>query len=196
MYQPLGSAVGNALELEEALDCLRGGGPADFRQHCLSVAGQMVILAGLADDEREASEILGPLLEGGQALAKFREWIAAQGGDVEVVDQPSRLAKAKLIEELPSPRSGYVASLDAGEVGLTSMLLGGGRAKKTDKIDHSVGIKLYAKIGDFVTEGEPLLSIHADAGARLSGARQRLLAAYGWSDDPVSPGPLIRHLVS
>jgi pyrimidine-nucleoside phosphorylase len=196
MNQPLGFAVGNVLELAEALDCLKGGGPADFRQHCVTVAGQMIILAGVATGEREAAAILEPLLEQGVAFGKFREWIAAQGGDLQYVDQPDRLAKARLVEELPSPGSGYVASLDAREVGMTSMLLGGGRAKKTDKIDHTVGIVLHAKVGDWLDEGQPLLSIHANAEARLSGARQRLLAAYGWSDEPVSGGPLIHHLVT
>ena len=111
-------------------------------------------------------------------------------------NRADRLAKARLVEDLPSPGSGYVASLDAREVGITSMLLGGGRAKKTDKIDHTVGIVLHAKVGDWVDEGQPLLSIHANAEARLSGARQRLLAAYGWSDDPVSGGSLIHRLVT
>jgi pyrimidine-nucleoside phosphorylase len=195
MDQPLGRAVGNALELREALDTLHGQGPDDFRQHCLTVASQMLLVAGAADHETQAVEQIEPLLHSGQALNKFREWIAAQDGDTSYVDDPSRLPQAKLVCELPSPRSGYVAGLDAREVGLTSMLLGGGRAKKSDQVDHAVGIVLRAKIGDWVSEGEPLLTIHANDGAKLSGAQQHLLGAFEWSDDPVTPPPLLREII-
>jgi pyrimidine-nucleoside phosphorylase len=196
MNQPLGRAVGNALELREALDTLRGGGPADFRQHCLVIASQMLILSGQAENEEVAAARLEPLLNGGQALAKFREWISAQGGDATYVDDPARLPTAKSIQEVQAPQAGYVAELDAREVGLASMLLGGGRAKKDDRIDHAVGVVLHAKIGDRLEPGQPLLTIHANDGAKLSGARQRLLAAYGWSDQPVSPPPLIHQIIS
>jgi pyrimidine-nucleoside phosphorylase len=195
MDQPLGRAVGNALELREALDTLHGQGPDDFRQHCLTVASQMLLVAGGADHGAEAVEQIEPLLQSGQALTKFREWIAAQDGDTGYVDDPSRLPRAKLVCELPSPRSGYVAGLDAREVGLTSMLLGGGRAKNSDQVDHAVGIVLRAKIGDWVGKGEPLLTIHANDGAKLSGARQHLLGALEWSDDPVTPPPLLREII-
>jgi pyrimidine-nucleoside phosphorylase len=195
MNQPLGCAVGNALELVEALDTLRGHGPADFRQHCLTVASQMLMLAGLAEDEQQATAHLEGLLNGGQALAKFRQWIAAQGGDVAYVDDPSLLPTARHIEQVPSQRSGYVAGLDAREVGLTSMLLGGGRSKKGEQIDHAVGVVLEAKIGDWVGEGEPLLTIHANDEARLWGARQRLLAAFDWSEGPVTPPPLLHQTI-
>jgi pyrimidine-nucleoside phosphorylase len=196
MDQPLGCAVGNALELREALDTLHGGGPPDFRRHCLTIAGQMLLLSGRAGSREAADEQLQELLEGGQALSKFRAWIAAQGGDVAYVDDPSRLPAARYVEKVPALRSGYVADLDAREVGLTSMLLGGGRAKKGDQIDHGVGIVLAAKIGDRVHEGQPLLTIHANDEAKLWGARQRLLAAYEWSDEPISPPPLIHEIIS
>jgi pyrimidine-nucleoside phosphorylase len=196
MDQPLGQAVGNALELQEALDTLHGGGPVDFRRHCLVVAGQMLILANLAGDEAEATSRLEELLNGGQALAKFREWIAAQGGDVAYVDSPTRLPKAKFIQEVQAPRSGYVADVDARDIGLTSMLLGGGRAKKGDPIDHAVGVVLQAKIGDRVEQGQSLLTIHANDGAKVSGARQRLLAAYAWSEEPVHEPQLVHQIVS
>ncbi len=196
MNQPLGCAVGNAVELQEAVDTLKGMGPADFRQHCLTMASQMLLLAGKYQSEPDARAELAALLDGGQALAKFQEWISTQGGDTSFVRDPSLLPRAKFIRELLAPRSGYVAALDAREVGLTSMLLGGGRAKKSDLVDHAVGIVLQAKIGDRVTEGQPLLTIHANDGAKLSGAQQRLFAAFEWSDEPVNPPPLLHEIIS
>jgi pyrimidine-nucleoside phosphorylase len=195
MNQPLGRAVGNALELREALDTLHGQGPADFQQHCLTVASQMLLVAGQTNDDAAAVEKLKPLLSDGQALSKFLEWIAAQGGDTRYVDDPALLPRAKLVREVLSPRSGYVAGLSAREVGLTSMLLGGGRAAKNDQIDHAVGVVLQAKIGDWVGADEPLLTIHANHEAKLSGAQQRLLGAFEWSDEPVTPPPLLRDMV-
>jgi pyrimidine-nucleoside phosphorylase len=195
MNQPLGNAVGNAVELLEALDTLKGQGPADFYHHCLTIASQMLLLAGQAQTETEATAHLQRLISNRQALTKFQEWIAAQGGDVSYVDEPAQLPTATFVREVPAPRSGYIAGLNAREVGLTSMLLGGGRAKKEDRIDHAVGVVLQAKIGDHVEEGQPLLSIHANDEARLPGARQRLLAAYEWNDEPPSPPPLHHQIV-
>jgi pyrimidine-nucleoside phosphorylase len=195
MNQPLGEAVGNALELREALDTLQDRGPDDFRQHCLTIAGQMLILAGRAQDEAEANDTLVPLLRNGGALAKFKDWISAQGGDASYVSDPSKLPSARLVEEVAAPRDGYVAGLNAREVGLTSMLLGGGRAKKGDEIDHAVGVILRAKIGDYVRQGDPLLVIHANDQAKLAGAKQRLLAAYDWRDDPVERPVLLHQII-
>jgi pyrimidine-nucleoside phosphorylase len=194
MGQPLGNAVGNALELLEALDTLAGRGPEDFRQLCLTVASQMIILSGLARDDSEARALLEPLLTGGQALAKFREMVVAQGGDGSYLDNPGKLPRARFVEEVPAPETGYVSGLNARAVGMTSMLLGGGRAKKGDSVDHAVGIVLRAKVGDRVEKGQPLLTLHANDSAKLSGAKQQLLAAYDWSEEPVS-APRLIHLV-
>ncbi len=196
MSQPLGQAVGNALELREAIDTLRGQGPADFRHHCLALASQMLLVAGQVESAATAEEELAGLLDTREALSTFREWIAAQGGDLEYVDDPSRLPTAKISREVPAPRTGYVAALDAREVGLTSMLLGGGRAKKGDNIEHAVGVVLHAKIGDRVEKGQPLLTLHANDEGKLAGAQQRLLAAYEWSDEPVEAPPLIHRVVT
>jgi len=196
MNQPLGRAVGNAVELREALDTLHGRGPADLRQHCLTVAGQMLLVAGEARDDAEACARLEPLLDGGGAWAKFCEWIAAQGGDVSSVEEPQLLPAARIVRELPAPRNGTVAGVDAQEVGLTSMLLGGGRAKKGDAVDHAVGVVLQAKIGERVEKGQSLLTLHANDEATLAEAQERLLAAYTWSDDPVSPPPLTHQIVT
>jgi pyrimidine-nucleoside phosphorylase len=195
MNQPLGRAVGNALELKEALDTLHSHGPHDFVEHCLTVAGQMLILGGKAQDAEEARAILLEALRSGQALAKFKEWIAAQGGDLATVEDPSRLPQAAIVEDVPAPRAGYVASIDAMEVGLTATLLGAGRAKKGDLIDHAVGVVLQAKIGDYVKRGEALLTIHANDGDRLAQARERLLAAYTWSEEPAQAPPLLYEII-
>jgi pyrimidine-nucleoside phosphorylase len=196
MNQPLGRAVGNALELREALDTLHGQGPADFRRHCLAVASEMVLLSGPDHEADEPATDLAGLLDNGQAFAKFREWISVQGGDPSYIDDPTKLPTAQFVQDLPAPRAGYVAEIDASIIGLTSMLLGGGRAKKGDSIDYAVGIVLQAKVGDWVEQGQPLLTIHANDSAKLSGVRQHLLAAYGWSDEPVSALPLIHRIVS
>jgi pyrimidine-nucleoside phosphorylase len=195
MNQPLGQAIGNALELKEALDTLQGNGPADFREHCLSVAGQMLQLTGESHDDVEVRAQLIGLINGRQALTKFREWIAAQQGDLQSVDDPGLLPAARFQRTMPAPRTGYIAGVNAREVGLTSMLLGGGRAKKGDQIDHAAGVVLHAKAGDHVTEGQPLLTIHANDEGKLAGARQRLLSAYEWSDEEVNPPPLLHSTV-
>jgi pyrimidine-nucleoside phosphorylase len=195
MSQPLGRAVGNALELKEALDTLHGQGPPDFVEHCLSVAGQMLVLGGKARDAEAARTILLEALYSGRALAQFREWIAAQGGDLAAVDDPSRLPQATLVQDVPAPRTGCVAGIDAMEVGLTAMLLGAGRARKGDPVDHAVGVVLRAKIGDHVEGGQPLLTLHANDAEKLAQARERLLAAYTWSEEPVQAPPLVYEII-
>jgi pyrimidine-nucleoside phosphorylase len=195
MNQPLGRAVGNALELKEAIDTLHGYGPTDFLEHCLTIASQMLLLANYAENAQAARDLLLNQLTSGQAWHKFRTWIASQGGNVAYIDDPSLLPQATFIEPLISPRSGYVAGLNAMEVGLTVALLGGGRARKEDTIDHSVGVVLAKKIGDYVEKGEPLLTIHANDEQKLEDARRRLLAAYSWSETPVERPRLIHEII-
>jgi pyrimidine-nucleoside phosphorylase len=196
MNQPLGRAVGNALELKEAIVTLHGNGPTDFLEHCLIIASQMLLLANRVPDAQEARELLLHKLDSGQAWRKFRDWIAGQGGDVAYIDNPSLLPQATFVEPLPSPRSGYVAGLDAMEVGLAAALLGGGRARKGDPIDHAVGVVLAKKIGDYVKKGEALLAIHANDEQKLTNARRRLLDAYSWNDEPVERPPLVYKIIS
>lgn len=191
MHQPLGRAVGNALELREALETLHGAGPEDFRTLVITLAGHMLTLAGITSAVEEGQERAAQVLANGAALRKFRQFIMAQGGDPAYVDEPDRLPKARYIETVPAPRDGYIAELNAMEVGLTSALLGAGRAKKGDPVDHAVGIILHAKIGDRVTAGAPLFTIHASHPEHIAMARERMLAAYAWSDEPVTPPPLI-----
>jgi pyrimidine-nucleoside phosphorylase len=195
MNQPLGRAVGNALEVMEALETLRGGGPPDFREHCLVIGAEMLLLGGLARSPEEARDKLLKTLEDGSALDKFRVWVHAQGGDARVVDEPALLPQAPVIEPTPAPRSGYVAGIDAREVGLTAVDLGAGRQRKGEPIDPAVGIVLGAKVGQYVTAGETLFTVHARDKTSASAARGRLLAAYSWSEEPTSPPPLIYEIL-
>ncbi len=195
MDQPLGNAVGNALEVKEAIETLHGGGPADFREHCLTVAGKMLELGGRAPNLEAAKKIAATSLDDGLAWAKFVEWITAQGGEPAAIGDPARLPQASLVETVPAPRDGFVAELDAVEVGQTGVMLGGGRAKKGDPIDYGVGIILHAKVGDAVTQGQPLFTIHAHTTETLSVASKRLLGAVTWSDTPITPLPHIRKII-
>jgi pyrimidine-nucleoside phosphorylase len=190
MNQPLGFAVGNALELREALDTLRGGGPPDFREHCLHIGAQMLVLADKAARPAEARRRLTGVIADGSALAKFRLLVEAQGGDVRVIDDPTRLPVAPIVREVGSPRSGYLRRVDARRVGQVSVGLGAGRSRKGDPIDHAVGITVHAKVGDRVKVGDPLFTIHAKDGASASQAEIDLLAGVDFSRRPVPPLPL------
>jgi pyrimidine-nucleoside phosphorylase len=190
MNQPLGFAVGNALEVREAIETLRGAGPADFREHCLHVAAHMLVLAGGQPTLRKARALAERSLAGGEALAKFRALVRAQGGDDRVIDDPVRLPQAAHIEVVASPRGGYLATIDAGQVGQAAIDLGAGRAKKGDPIDHSVGVVLRHKVGDRVIKGEPLFTVHASTAVQCREAAERLLQAHRFSVRKVPPLPL------
>jgi pyrimidine-nucleoside phosphorylase len=195
MSQPLGNAVGNALELREAIETLHGGGPADFRQHCLTIAAQVMLLADQASSSAQATADLIQLLDTGPAWRKFCDWIAAQGGDLHYVEAPERLPSSRLVHTLLAPQPGYVSGIYADQVGWATMLLGGGRMEKDDRIDYAVGVVLHAKVGDWVDGGQPLLTIHANHESKLAEARQRLVAAYTWSDLPVTPPQLTHQII-
>jgi pyrimidine-nucleoside phosphorylase len=190
MNQPLGHAVGNALELREAIDTLQGKGPKDFLEHCLVVASHMLVIGRNARDLLMARGMLEEALRSGKAWERFRALVAAQGGDVSYVDDPEKLPKARRIKAVPSPVSGYLQMIHAREVGETAVDLGAGRARKGDPIDHAVGIVIHHKVGDRVEKGEPLFTIHAQDDEKLNAARERLLAAYRWSEEPCPPLPL------
>lgn len=187
MNQPLGHAIGNALEVKEAIEVLQGGGPDDLRAHCLTVGGLMLVLANRAPALAEARQCLAQALDSGDAWQKFLEWITAQGGDAAVVEEPALLPSAPLVEDLPSPQDGYIAEINAHDVGLASVLLGAGREKKGDPIDPAVGIVLHVKVGAAVRRGEHLLTIHANDVERLALVRRQLLEAFRWSDTPSPP---------
>ncbi len=190
MNQPLGYAVGNALEVREAIDALHGGGPADFREHCLHVATEMLVLGDRAQNHAEARKMAENAIADGRGLAKFRELIAAQGGDVSYVDNPDKLPKAKLIETVHAPHSGSIAQIHARLVGEAAVALGAGRAKKGDPIDYAVGFVIHHKVGDLLQKGEPLFTVHADDPEKLANAKAAVLKAHQFSEAPVAPLPL------
>lgn len=189
MNQPLGFAVGNALEVKEAVSTLQGVGPADFRAHCLEVAGHLVFLGEGAKNLKEAKTLAGATLKNGTALEQFRRLVYAQGGDESYVDNLEKLPKAQFIEEIESPRSGYLKGIDARIVGEASVDLGAGRAKKGDEIDHAVGIVICHKVGDKVNKGETLFTLHANDKDKLEAARERLISAHTWSTKKTKPLP-------
>ncbi|UCH59849.1 MAG: thymidine phosphorylase [Anaerolineales bacterium] len=195
MNQPLGQAVGNALELKEAIATLRGGGPADFREHSLVVAGHLLALGGLCEDEEKGKHMAAAVLEDGRGWEKFIALVRAQGGEVSAVENPNQLPEAELVKTDPAPRSGYLAGVHARRIGEIAVQLGAGRAKKGDPIDHAVGIQVHHNVGDEIEAGEALFTIHANDRSKLEQARQELLAAHTWSDKPVDPLPLFYGVV-
>jgi pyrimidine-nucleoside phosphorylase len=196
MNQPLGWAVGNALEVREAINTLHESGPRGFREHCLTVAAEMLRLSGRAENLNAALTLAMETLSSGAAWQKFRELVEAQGGDVTCVDDPEKLPRASIVEPVPAPQSGYLAGVDAAEVGLTVVDLGGGREEKGQAIDHSVGVLVHHKVGDLVQKETPLFTIHANDQGKLEAARERILAAYSFSDEPVQPLPLFYRRVT
>jgi pyrimidine-nucleoside phosphorylase len=195
MNQPLGQAVGNALEVREAIHTLHGKGPEDFREHCLVAAAHMLVLGQKAGDASEGRSMAEEALDGGGAWERFTALIAAQGGDVSYVEDPDRLPKASRIETIPAPRGGYLRQINARIVGETAVVLGAGREKKGDPIDHAVGIEIFHNVGDRIEEGQPLFAVHANEEGKLQEARQRLLDAHIWSDSPVEPLPLFYDVI-
>ncbi len=190
MSQPLGYAIGNALEVREAIDTLRGEGPADLTELCLVLGSQMTVLAGKAADAGEARRLLEEAIASGQALAAFRRFVSAQGGNVDVTEQPEMLPSAAYQIEVLANESGYVAKLAAESIGLAAMMLGAGRATKDDTIDLAVGIVLRKKVGDSVAQGESLAVIHANR-ANVDEVVQLLYDAITITGDPIRPPALI-----
>lgn len=162
MSQPLGEAIGNSLEVVEAIETLQGNGPEDLVEMCYVLGSQMVVLAKKATTLEEARELLEEALVSGKALAKFREMIRNQGGDDTIVDEPHRLLTAKYEIELLAKETGVVQKMVANEIGIAAMRLGAGRATKEDSVDHAVGLKLHKKVGMPVASGESLLTIYAN----------------------------------
>lgn len=196
MDQPLGFAIGNALEVKEAIDTLNGNGPEDFVELCLELGSQMVVAAGKAADTDEAKKMLNDCINDGSALEKFAAFIEAQGGDREQVYHPERLPKASIIEEIVSPADGYIQKIVCDEIGMCSLMLGGGRETKESEIDLSVGLVLKKKIGDAVKKGEPLATVHANDRDKLNAVKERFLKAYSICDTPVIKKPLIKGIVT
>lgn len=186
MSQPLGFAIGNALEVKEAIETLQGKGPKDLTELVLTLGSQMVILAGKAKTSEEAKEMLLDAIHSGKALAKFKEFLANQGGDASIVDDLTKLPQAKYKIELPAKQSGYISRMVADEIGVASMILGAGRATKEDVIDLAVGLVLHKKVGDKVEEGESILTIYSNR-ENVDDVKQKLYDNIFISDTATEP---------
>lgn len=195
MDQPLGWSVGNAVEVMEAIECLRGQGPEDVVQVTMALGAQMLMLGGAAQTPQEAEQKLRSILNSGKGLEKFKILVHRQGGDARVVDDFSLLPQAKLTIELKSPAKGYVQALDAGKVGSACVQLGAGRATLKDKVDPAVGIRFMKKVGDAVSCGEAVGVVLANDADRGQAALSQLLEALTVSENPPPPRPLIGELV-
>jgi len=190
MNQPLGCAVGNALEVKEAIDTLHGKGPADFTEHCLHVASNMLVIGEKAKDLVEARSLVEKTLNSGEAWNKFRSMVINQGGDVSFADHPDKMPLAPVIETINAPEDGYLKWIDAKEIGETTVDMGAGRKKKEDLIDHAVGVIIHHKVGDKVRKGEALFTLHANTHESFEMAKVRILKAHEFSDSACPPLPL------
>lgn len=196
MDQPLGNMIGNALEVVEVVEVLRGDGPEDLRQLCLELAGWMLHLGGVSDTVAEGKKQSEKLIASGKALDKFRQMVELQSGDPRAIDDPKKLPQAKHSMTLSSPNSGYVATLQCEQIGTACVILGGGRERKEDSVDPAVGIVLHKKVGDAVSTGEPLATIYYNAEPRAARAKQLLEESYRIADAPPhEKRPLIHRVI-
>lgn len=190
MNQPLGWAVGNSLEVREAIDTLHGAGPQDFREHCLVVGGEMLALGGVARDALHGRDLVAEAIDSGAAWQKLRQMVIAQGGDVRYLDEPQRFPIARIVHPVSAPCSGYLARVQTDEIGMVVVGLGGGRMQKGDPVDHAVGLMLHFKVGEWISAGEPLFTLYASDEARCAEAEARVMEALAFSETPVEPLPL------
>jgi pyrimidine-nucleoside phosphorylase len=195
MSQPLGELIGNAVEVREAVEALRGERPGRFLDLCLTLTGHLAALASKATDPEAGRRDAERALERGDGLERFREFVAAQGGDPRVADDLSILPQAPLTAEVAAPRDGWLATVDAEAAGRVAAALGAGRQRKDDQIDPAVAVELTAKLGDRVEAGQPIGRILARDQEAASSATDGLLAALHWSDEPVKPPPLVHGVV-
>jgi pyrimidine-nucleoside phosphorylase len=195
MAQPLGFAIGNALEVREAIATLQGHGPADLLELALVLGTELLAMAGQGESDEARRARLLDGLQRGAALAKLRAFVVNQGGDGTYIDDPDRLPTAPVQTPLPAPQDGTIAAIDAEALGRATVALGAGRATKADTIDHAVGIVLARKVGETVRAGEPLLIIHARDDAQVATVTPALLAAYRWHAGPVERPPLVKDII-
>jgi pyrimidine-nucleoside phosphorylase len=195
MDQPLGMNIGNALEVVEALEVLRGGGPEDLKELCLHTAGWMLHLGGVSKSIAEGKQRSEQLLSSGKALEKFRQMVQLQGGDPRVIDNPERLPQARGSVQVLSAKNGFISSMQCEQIGTACVILGGGRERKEDSVDPGVGIVLHKKVGDAVASGEPLATIYYND-ERLDRARQMIATACVIADEASSTKrPLIHRVI-
>jgi pyrimidine-nucleoside phosphorylase len=196
MNQPLGYMIGNALEVVEVIDLLRGKGPDDLRQLCLELGGWMLHLGGVTKSIADGKKQSAKLIASGAAFDKFRHMVELQGGDPSAIDDPNQLPKAQHTMTLPSPKTGYIASMQCEQIGTACVILGGGRERKEDSVDPAVGIVLHKKVGDAVSQGESLAVIRYNSESRATSARQLLAQSFQIAAAPVAEKcPLIHRVI-
>ncbi|MBS6507782.1 MAG: pyrimidine-nucleoside phosphorylase [Paraclostridium bifermentans] len=196
MDEPLGFAVGNSLEVIEAIETLKGRGPKDFVMLCETLGAYMLLLAKVVDNFEDGKAKIQEAITTGSALDKLKEFIENQGGNSNIVDDYSLLPQAKEIMEIKAPKTGYIAKIEAEEVGVSAMMLGAGRETKEDELDLSAGIVLTKKVSDFVNEGETIAYMHYSKLDKIEGAKDRFLKAYTISDEKVEAGKLVYGVVT
>lgn len=196
MSQPLGYAVGNALEVKEAIDTLKGKGPEDLKELCLTLGSRMICLAGKAETPEEARNMLEEVIENGKALEKFKQFLRAQGGDDSYVDHPEKLLTAKYVVEVEAKEDGTVSDIIANQIGTAAMMLGAGRATKESEIDLAVGLVLNKKIGDPVKKGESLVTIHSNRESSVSDVTGKIYDAFTISKEPVQAPVLVYDVIT
>lgn len=195
MDQPLGNAVGNALEVKEAIDTLKGQGPEDFTNLCYTLGSYMLVAGKIAENIDLAKTMLKEAVKSGRAYEKFVEFIKAQGGMEEWARNPELLPKAQYAVPIFIKKEGYISKITCDEVGICSLILGGGRETKDSEIDLSVGIILHKKAGDFVDENTPIATLYGNSMEKVEIAKERLLKAYHISKEKVEKRPLIQGII-
>ncbi|WP_105617123.1 pyrimidine-nucleoside phosphorylase [Vallitalea okinawensis] len=196
MDQPLGLAIGNALEVIEAIETLKGNGPDDLTDLCLTLGSHMLVLGGKADTAEEARKILQGIIEDGSGVRKLKELVKAQGGNPDFIDDVSLLPGASFIEDVKAPVDGFVEGIKADDIGIAALILGAGRETKESDIDLGVGIMLEKKVGDQVKKGDVIARIYANDTSKVETSREKLLGAYSFRDREVIKPTLIRGVVT
>ncbi|MGL5717000.1 MAG: pyrimidine-nucleoside phosphorylase [Paraclostridium sp.] len=196
MDEPLGFAIGNSLEVIEAIETLKGRGPKDFVMLCETLGAYMLVLAKVAKDFDEGKCKIQEAISSGSALEKLKEFIENQGGDSKIVDDYTLLPQAKEILEIKAPRSGYISRIEAEEVGISAMILGAGRETKEDELDLAAGIILTKKVSDFVEEGETIAYMHYNKLDKIESAKERFINAYTISEDKIKENKLVYGVVT
>lgn len=196
MDQPLGNAVGNALEVKEAIDTLKGSGPKDFVEVCMTLGSQMLIAGKVAENEEIAKKMLQEVIDNGKALEKLADFVQNQGGDKAAVYNTDLLPKAHIVSEVQSEEEGYISSIECDEIGICSLILGGGRETKEDVIDLGVGLVLQKKVGDYVKKGDTLAIMYANDEKKAEQATKRFLAAYHIGKEETKKQEMIKGIIS
>jgi pyrimidine-nucleoside phosphorylase len=196
MNQPLGHMVGNALEVQECIEVLHGGGPVDLRDLCIELAAWMFYFGGTVKSVEQGKHVAAQMIASGKAFERFRQMVELQGGDISTIDDPTRLPSVDHRVDVPSPAAGYVAAIACEEVGTACVILGGGRERKEDSVDPAVGIVIHKKIGDKVSAGETLCTIHCHSDEQASRAKKLLVESYTiTASAPTRKTPLIHRVI-